>query len=252
MNEGFVKLWRKSLESRVFKNEGLWKVWTWCLMKASHKKRWVSIKAGKNEIEVEVSQGQFVFGRKSAAKQLKMKPGTVRTRMDKLKNMQNITIVPTTQYSIISIVNWEVYQGSEEKDTSEDTSQTPARHQPDTSLTPQTRMYKNVKNVKEVKKKIKRKKSTKKFIPPLQTEVESYFIEKGFSCELGKKAWEFYDAGDWVDSKGTPVKNWKQKMLGVWMKEENKIKNNNTAKANALGKHAQNFIDVGNAFINGD
>ena len=31
-----------------------------------------------------------------------------------------------------------------------------------------------------------------------------------------------------------------------------KIQKNNTAKTNALGKHAQNFIDVGNAFVNGD
>jgi hypothetical protein len=158
-----------------------------------------------------------------------------------------LATVKATRGIIITILNYNEYQDPKNYDGNGEGS-TKAQRKDFRGHT----INKNDKECKEVKKKIKRKKSTKKFIPPLQTEVESYFIEKGFSCELGKKAWEFYEAGDWVDSKGTPVKNWKQKMLGVWMKEENKIKNNNTAKANALGKHAQNFIDVGNAFINGD
>lgn len=60
------------------------------------------------------------------------------------------------------------------------------------------------------------------FSPPLLDEVIQYFSEKGFSAEIAKKAFEYYNVSDWKDSKGNKVKNWKQKMLAVWMKDENK------------------------------
>jgi len=60
------------------------------------------------------------------------------------------------------------------------------------------------------------------FSPPLLDEVIQYFSEKGFPAEIAKKAFEYYHVSDWKDSKGNKVKNWKQKMLAVWMKEENK------------------------------
>jgi hypothetical protein len=115
MNDSFVFLYHKTLESRVFKNEGLLKVWIWCLLKANYKESWVTLKTGKSSIEVKVMPGQFIFGRNSAAKQLRMNPETVRKRMNKLKNMQNLTINSTNQYSLVTIVNWESYQGKKNK-----------------------------------------------------------------------------------------------------------------------------------------
>lgn len=63
----------------------------------------------------------------------------------------------------------------------------------------------------------------KKFQPPTVLEVESYFVENGYTKEAGKRAFNYYTAGNWHDSKGHPVKNWKQKMQAVWFKPENKI-----------------------------
>ncbi|RJR07935.1 hypothetical protein C4588_06200 [Candidatus Parcubacteria bacterium] len=110
MHRGFVKLWRKSQDSRVFNNADLWKVWTWCLMRANHEENWVTIKTGKGDIDVLIGPGQFVFGRDSAAKELRMKTSSVRNRIEKLKNMKNIDIKSDSQYSIISIINWDSYQ----------------------------------------------------------------------------------------------------------------------------------------------
>jgi len=31
-------------------------------------------------------------------------------------------------------------------------------------------------------------------------------------------AWDYYEAGDWHDSNGKPVLNWKQKLIAVWFK----------------------------------
>lgn len=70
------------------------------------------------------------------------------------------------------------------------------------------------------------KKEKKKFIPPTENQVTEYFKENGYSIEAGKKAFKYYDVADWKDAKGNQVKNWKQKMISVWFKEENKGKGN--------------------------
>ena len=59
-------------------------------------------------------------------------------------------------------------------------------------------------------------------ICPLEKDVIKYFVENGFPESLGKKAFDYYNVAKWKDSKGKQVKNWKQKMQGVWFKDENK------------------------------
>jgi len=108
--EGYIKLHRQILDSRVWANEGLFKVWVWCLLKANYKDAWVTVKTGRAETEVLVKPGQFIFGRKSAGKALKMPPSTVWKRILKLENMQNLNTKRNTHYTIISIVNWATYQ----------------------------------------------------------------------------------------------------------------------------------------------
>lgn len=66
-------------------------------------------------------------------------------------------------------------------------------------------------------------KKTKSFIPPTLEEVKEFFKEKGYNEIGAKKAFDYYEAGGWKDGKGNQVKNWKQKMLGVWFRDEYKI-----------------------------
>ncbi len=63
----------------------------------------------------------------------------------------------------------------------------------------------------------------KKFTPPSLDEVKVYFKENGYKEDSAIKAYNFYSTADWHDTQGRSVKNWKQKMIGVWFKEENKI-----------------------------
>jgi len=136
-NEGWVPLFRKLLDSQVFQNEGLLKVWIWCLLKATHKEQWVSIRTGKGTTEVHLLPGQFIFGRKTAAKELKMSPSTAWKRITKLKNMQNLNIQSNTHYSIISVANWALYRELQKKGTGRVTGKEQPRN-----------TYKNVKKEK--------------------------------------------------------------------------------------------------------
>jgi hypothetical protein len=71
-----------------------------------------------------------------------------------------------------------------------------------------------------------RKGKEKKVIyTPLIDEVILYFNEKGYTKDSAVKAFHYYQENNWKDSRNNQVKNWKQKMQGVWFKDENKIKN---------------------------
>jgi len=72
-------------------------------------------------------------------------------------------------------------------------------------------------NVNVIKKRV-----VNKFTAPTLLEVQTYFIENGYTKELAKRAFDYYDVANWRDSKNNQVKNWKQKMRGVWFKDENK------------------------------
>lgn len=60
----------------------------------------------------------------------------------------------------------------------------------------------------------------KKFVPPSLDEVKQYVAEKNLAIDA-RRFFDFYTAGEWHDSGGKPVKNWKQKAL-TWDRREQK------------------------------
>lgn len=57
-----------------------------------------------------------------------------------------------------------------------------------------------------------RGKNRKRFIPPTLAEVQAYAKERG-RADLAKKFFDYFEAGEWHDSEGKPVKAWKQKFI---------------------------------------
>ena len=109
MNRGYVKLWRKSLDAGWIKNHKLWAFWTWCLMKATHKE--YTLIVGLQAVHL--MPGQFVFGRRAAAKETGLSEQEIRTIIAFLVKAGNLTIKTTNKFSIITIINWPIYQGSD-------------------------------------------------------------------------------------------------------------------------------------------
>ena len=69
-------------------------------------------------------------------------------------------------------------------------------------------------NKKENKKEKENKtiKEKKKFTPPSFEEVEAYC--KGRNSSVNPKDFfDYFDTGHWIDSRGEPVRNWKQKII---------------------------------------
>lgn len=78
----------------------------------------------------------------------------------------------------------------------------------------------------------KQKKRTA-FVPPTREDVRSYANEKGSSVDPDM-FYEYFTEGNWIDSKGNPVKNWKQKFL-TWDKAEKEKQRNNKETKNVSG-----------------
>ena len=111
---GYVKLHRKCLESAVFGDSNLWRFWCWCLMKASYKERQVLISGSV----VSVAPGQFVLGRKGAAESLGVTERVVRTCLKNLEKLGNIETKATNRFTLVTLINWELYQENEDEVTS--------------------------------------------------------------------------------------------------------------------------------------
>lgn len=149
MERGYIKLWRKSMDSRIFANKSLWQLWTYCLMRGNHGTEWVSIQTGRGETEVEIKSGQMVFGRKTWAKKLKTKPSTLWEQMLKLKRLGYLDIQSGSHCSVVTIINWGHYQQKENE--KEQPNGQATKNQPKTNQK-STGTDKNDKNDKKVLK----------------------------------------------------------------------------------------------------
>lgn len=106
MENGWIKLHRKLLASKVFQNNNALKIWIWCLLKATHNKR--TYLMGLNQIEI--SEGSFIFGSFVAKEETKMAISTIWRWLKFLENEKQIIVKSSNKYSIITIIHWKDYQ----------------------------------------------------------------------------------------------------------------------------------------------
>jgi len=101
------------MDSEVWQNAGLWKVWTWALLSAAWKPHYVAVPTGRGETTVHLKRGQLVYGRYAAARKLGLKPSTVRNHIGKLTCMGNLDTQSHGHYSILTVCNYDSYQGTD-------------------------------------------------------------------------------------------------------------------------------------------
>ena len=129
---GWIKLHRQTLAGGWLQNPELWTFWCYCLLKATHKRH--TARVGYQRLDI--SSGQFVFGRKKAAEELKTTERKIRTSLKTLEIDGNVTIKTTNKFSVITICNWEAYQSNGITDDQQTTNKRPTNDQ-------QTTTYKN-------------------------------------------------------------------------------------------------------------
>lgn len=101
----YIKLCDKIVDWEWFTDGNMLKVWLYLLVKAQY--------ADGKYRGVEVKRGQLLTGRKLIANETRLSEQQVRTCINRLKSSGQITIESTNQYSLITIVKYDDYQGSD-------------------------------------------------------------------------------------------------------------------------------------------
>lgn len=134
MKRGYVKLYRKLLESAVFESAQLLQMWVACLLKASHKEH--TMRIGLQNVTLK--PGQFICGRHSLAEELGCSPSAARRRLQTLKADKRIDIEANNKYTLVTVRNWRYYQSDDDapdsnSDRQADNKKTTKRQQKDTN-----------------------------------------------------------------------------------------------------------------------
>ncbi len=199
-DNGWVKLYRQSIPNGWLTNQNFWAFWTYCLMKASHKKHKIFV--GNKQVTLE--PGQFVYGRKVAAKETGLSTQVVRTCLEHLVKLKNLTSKSTNKFTIVTVCNWETYQGGQEAlPTNLLTNNQPTNNQ-------QITTNKNVKNVKN--------KRTYMFVKPTIEELQQYADEIDFNLDVNYY-FHYYEQNGWVLGNGKPMEIWKSSVQ-TWKARE--------------------------------
>jgi len=173
-----------------------------CLLRANHAhKKWRGI---------DVPPGSFITGRKALSTETKLTEQQVRTCLNRLKSTNDITIKTTSKYSLVTVVNWDFYQGRELNQPSDQPCKPPAINQQSTSNQPQT-------TIKQLNNKEKGSRS-RAFVPPTVNEVREYLFEKGVTSFTAESFVNHYGATGWMRGKNK-IKNWKL-CVGTWISRE--------------------------------
>ena len=110
--EGWIKIHRKILENPIIcKDSDYLSIWIYLLLNATHKQIPALFKGQK----IILQPGQLITGRKSISKQLKISESKIYRVINEYKNEHQIEQQTSNKNSLITIVNWNIYQQSEQQ-----------------------------------------------------------------------------------------------------------------------------------------
>jgi len=235
----FVFLHRSLLDSRVFSDEFLLRLWVWCLLKANWKSGWYQNR--------EIKPGQFATGRSSAANEIGVDGSKWYRGMQQLQEFGNIKITNVNnRFTVVEVVNWRLYQSVSGPQRTTD-------EQPMDSL--RTTDGQPVNTIEEGKKGRREENNENEFMPPTSEEVQSYIDERSAlnpnwprATDLTGEAFvDHYDGQGWVTGSNIPIKDWKAKVR-VWgnkaskaAKRTSSAKSGSGPKTFAQQKHDNNM-----------
>ena len=175
--EGFINVHRSLLDNMIFSSQTGLKIWIWLLLKASYRKRHVSLKIGKGETVVTIERGQLIFGRYKAEEELCIDGSTIYRWIKKLEENEMILLQSNNQYSIITICNYDTYQSEninyEQPTNNQRTTNEQQMSSRRAAGEQQANTYNNINNIKKVNKDNNINKETgekQKLVFPYQSE----------------------------------------------------------------------------------
>lgn len=205
---GYIKVYRKILTSAVFSNANTLKVWIWCLVRAN----WYDATAMFDGKEIVLKLGQLITGRYTGSEQCEMNPSTFYRCLKKLEEIGNIVIKSDNKKSLITIVNYEAYQGQMFSEWQQGNNKVTAKEQQSNT-----------------DKEVKKERSKEERVPPTKEDVDNYFSEMGIRNE-SSKFFDYFESNGWRVGRNkmkdwrSAARNWKRRGIEGGMIKPQAIK----------------------------
>ena len=187
MNKTWVKLYRSLIDSAVFNDAEILKVWIWILCKAEYIK---STKVVKKQV-IELEPGQLITSRKEAAEILNISERKFRSALQTLEELGCIEQKTTNKFTLINVMKWGFFQGQRKEFDQQTTNKRPTNDQQTTSLY-NKKNYKNIKNNNNYNNARTHARERKNCVPTPKSTKFNNFTPSGDIdyAELEKKAFE--------------------------------------------------------------
>jgi len=209
MKEGYIKLYRSFTLWHFYKCHNVKVVFLHLLLLANYQE------------DKSLLRGQTKITLSSLADDVGLSIQKVRTALQTLSLSQIITKQSTPRYILITICNYEKYQGKAERNQHDNSHNTQHNEQHTTQeRTSPTPPKKEYKELLEEGKEVTYPKALKWFPPSLE-EIELYISEGKYNISP-EKFYNYYAALKWHTRSGKPITDWKEKII-----EWNKTQRNN-------------------------
>jgi hypothetical protein len=106
MANGWIRLHRQTLESQVFSDPELFRLWCYLLLRASYRPTYFR--------GTEIQRGQVAFSYRVLSDSLGCSRGKLERAFKKLESMGNITVKAGRDFTVVTICNYDTYQSDEE------------------------------------------------------------------------------------------------------------------------------------------
>jgi biotin carboxyl carrier protein len=220
MAEGWIKLHRKLSESDLWLSEPFTRgqAWTDLLMIANHDEGFIRVRG----IKIAVHRGQVGWSEVRLAERWHWSRTKVRSFILELQKEQQLEQQKNNKSSIITLVNFEMYQGKEQQ---EEQQKEPQKNSRKTAERQQKDTNKNDKNDKN----LSNSDSNGRFIKPTIEEITAYCKERGNSVDPQK--WiDHYTSNGWMVGRNK-MKDWKS-AVRTWENNSKGGTNNGQAPRN--------------------
>lgn len=202
-SNGYVKIHRKLLEWGWYKDQNTKAVFLHLLLTANFTET--------EYMGVKIYPGQTVIGRKALAKTLGMSEKNVRTALNHLKSTNEVAIKPTNKFSIVTIVNWELYQIDDGQVASTTANKT-ANKWPASGHTIRKKESKNIESAHA----------------PSFEEVNEYVEQMGYQMDPAA-FYDYYSETEWTKKNGQKIKDWKASVR-TWERREKQFNHDGNGK----------------------
>jgi hypothetical protein len=200
---GWFRIWRELLEKELWLTEPFTRgqAFVDLIGLANHADGFIRVRGNR----VEVKRGQCGWSEVKLAERWKWSRGRIRRFLSELQNDDRIVQQKNRITSVISLKNYDKYQGDDTADSTTDGQQT------------DNRQYTNKKEKKE-----KKEKKVGVFTPPTPAQVDQYAQSIGYHrSNLGRDFCQKYEATGWRIKGGKPMDNWKL-AVQTWRKMDEK------------------------------